>query len=77
MNRTVKLSDNRSVTVIIEDGSSNTIISKNDAEMDARAREAVKYAIRRAEVCKKPIAKYDRVRGAAYIETADGEKLYV
>ena len=45
--------------------------------MDARAKEAVKSAINRAKTCKKPIARYDRVNRKAYIETANGEKIYV
>lgn len=34
-------------------------ISESDAEMDYRAQEAVKAALHRAKVCKKPIARYD------------------
>ncbi|MGN0608273.1 MAG: hypothetical protein ACI4J6_03660 [Oscillospiraceae bacterium] len=76
MNKTVTLRNNRSVTVI----SSNDLndgISKSDAEMDIRAREAVRSAINKAVICKKPIAKYDKVNKRAYIETADGERKYV
>lgn len=76
MSRTIKLSGNRTVTVILVDGAENAI-SKNDAEMDIRAKEAVKSAVSRAKTCKKPIAKYDRINRKAYIETADGEKIYV
>lgn len=76
MSRTVKLNDNRSVTIVTPE-SSDTVISKNDAEMDARAKEAVKSAINRAKTCKKPIARYDKINRKAYIETADGEKIYV
>lgn len=76
MSRTVKLNDNRSVTIVTSE-STDTVISKNDAEMDARAKEAVKSAINRAKTCKKPIARYDKINRKAYIETADGEKIYV
>lgn len=76
MRRTVKLSGDRSVT-IVSASSSDTVISNNDAEMDKRVQEAVRSAINRATVCKKPIAKYDRVKRKAYIVTADGEKNYV
>lgn len=76
MSRTIKLRDNRLVTIVPAD-SSRSAISENDAEMDLRVREAVKFAINRAKICKKPIAKYDRIRKRAYIETADGEKKYV
>ena len=74
MSKTVKLSGNRSVTVV---SSSSTTISQNEAEMDNRAREAVKSAIHKAKTCKKPIARYDRVSKKAYIETEDGRRVYV
>lgn len=76
MTRTVKLKDNRSVVIVSAD-SSRTVISENDAEMDIRAREAVRSAINKAKTCKKPIARYDRASKKAYIETSDGEKIYV
>ena len=74
MSKTVKLNDNRSVTVV---SSSNTTVSQNEAEMDKRAKEAVKSAIHKAKTCRKPIARYDRVRQKAYIETEDGRRVYV
>ena len=76
MNRTIKLDGNRSITVVSADNS-KTAISENDAEMDIRAKEAVRSAINRARTCKKPVAKYDRKTKKAYIETADGVKMYV
>ncbi|MGN1305128.1 MAG: hypothetical protein ACI4YB_08850 [Oscillospiraceae bacterium] len=76
MNKTVTLRNNRSVTVI-SSNTPNDGISKSDAEMDKRAREAVRSAINKAVICKKPIAKYDKVNKRAYIETADGERKYV
>ena len=76
MSRTIKLNGNRSVTVVSAE-SSETAITPNDAEMDIRAKEAVKSAINRAKTCKKPIARYDRESRRAYIETANGEKIYV
>lgn len=76
MSRTIKLDGNRSITVVSADNS-KTAISENDAEMDTRAKEAVRSAINRAKTCKKPIAKYDRKTKKAYIETADGVKTYV
>ena len=74
MSKTVKLSDNRSVTIV---SSSSTLISQNEAEMDKRAREAVKSAIHKAKTCRKPIARYDRASQKAYIETEDGRRVYV
>lgn len=76
MNKTIKLTDNRSVTVVSAD-STYVTISSNEAEMDTRAKEAVKSAIHKAKICKKPIARYDRVTQKAYIETEDGKKTYV
>ena len=76
MSRTIKLNGNRSVTVVSAE-SSKAAITPNDAEMDIRAKEAVKSAINRAKICNKPIAGYDRVSRRAYIETSDGKKTYV
>ena len=76
MNKTVTLRNNRSVTVI-SSNKPNDGISESDAEMDIRAREAVRSAINKAVICKKPIAKYDKVNKRAYIETADGERKYI
>ena len=44
--------------------------------MDARAVEAVKAAIHKAKICKKPIAGYDKEKKAAYEEYANGERKY-
>ena len=42
-------------------------ISDNDMEMDLRASAAVKAALNKAEICKKPIAKYDKEKKKAYV----------
>ncbi|MBE7064864.1 MAG: hypothetical protein E7384_03505 [Ruminococcaceae bacterium] len=76
MNKTIKLTDNRSITVVSADNTSE-MFSKNEEEMDTRAKEAVKSAIHKAKTCRKPIARYDRVKQKAYIETEDGKKTYV
>lgn len=52
------------------------MLSESDSEMDRRAVEAVKAAINKAKICKKPIAGYDKERKAAYIEYANGERKY-
>ncbi len=52
-------------------------LTDSDREMDARARQAVKAAIEKAEFCKKPVAKYDVITRRSYIEYPTGEKLYV
>lgn len=75
MSKTI-LKNNRTVTIVAADNMSGTI-TKVEAEMDARAREAVKSAIHKAITCKKPIAKYDRVTKRAYIEREGGIKEYV
>lgn len=76
MSRKIKLNNNRSVTVVSAE-SSKAAITPNDAEMDIRAKEDVKSAINRAKNCNKPIARYDRKTRRAYIETANGEIIYV
>lgn len=55
----------------------NRLLSKSDREMDTRAVAAVKSAIYKAKICKKPIAKYDPVLKTVYIEYADGRRYYV
>lgn len=53
------------------------VLSSSDIEMDARARQAVKAAIEKAEFCKKPVARYDVETKRAYIEYANGARKYV
>lgn len=52
------------------------ILSASDSEMDRRAVEAVKAAINKAKICKKPIAGYDKEKKAAYIEYLNGDRKY-
>ena len=52
------------------------ILSVSDSEMDRRAVEAVKAAINKAKICKKPRAGYDKEKKAAYIEYANGDRKY-
>lgn len=54
-----------------------SVISNHDAEMDARAIQAVKSALEKAKFCKKPVAKYDTAKKKAYVEYADGVRKYV
>jgi hypothetical protein len=74
MDRKITLDGKRVITVI---ESGKTAISENDSEMDARAKCAVKAAIEKAKVCKKPVARYDVEQKKAYLEFADGERKYV
>lgn len=76
MNKTVLLNNNRLVTVVSMENA-NAVLSETDIEMDYRVREAVKAAINRAEICKKPIARYDAVNRKAYLQTTDSKKIYV
>ena len=72
----VKTKSGKRIHVVTHSNQRHTITS-NDAEMDARAKQAVKAAVSKAEFCKKPIAKYDKITKKAYIEYANGEKRYV
>lgn len=66
----------RAVKVIDNTEKQNTL-SQEDKDMDYRAKEAVKAAIAKARVCKKPIAHYDLKARRAYIEDAKGNIKYV
>ena len=61
---------------VVSNGNEKESLTLSDNEMDKRAVEAVKAAIHRARVCKKPIAKYNKEKKAAYIEYANGERKY-
>ena len=76
MNKTVLLNNKRLVTVVSPENA-KAVLSETDIEMDYRAREAMKAAINMAEICKKPIAKYDSANKKAYLQTADSKKIYI
>jgi hypothetical protein len=73
---TVTLKNGRNINVV-STFEQQSAISDNDAEMDKRAVQAVKSAVNKAKICKKPVAKYDKVAKKAYIQYANGEKKYV
>ena len=77
MSMTRVINDNNRSIRVVHSSESEKYITKNDAEMDARAVQAVKAAISKAEFCKKPIAKFDVEKRAAYVEYPDGRKVYV
>ena len=52
-------------------------ISPEDQDMDRRVKAAVDSAIKRAKVCKKPIANYDMRKKKAYLLDSNGVKKYV
>ena len=62
---------------VVDSSNQKKYISDSDAEMDARAVEAVRAAVSKAEVCKKPIAKYDVVTKKAYVEYPSGRRVDV
>ena len=62
---------------VVHDENGRASITNDDAEMDNRARAAVKAAIDKAKLCKKPVAGYDAVSKRAYLEYANGERKYV
>ncbi|MBQ8959866.1 MAG: hypothetical protein IJ071_01435 [Ruminococcus sp.] len=66
----------RSVKVIDNTEKQNAL-SQEDKDIDFRAKEAVKAALAKAKVCKKPIARYDLKAKRAYIEDAEGNRRYV
>ncbi|MGN0435228.1 MAG: hypothetical protein ACI4D8_01215 [Wujia sp.] len=71
-----KIINNKKIKIVTMD-SYNQVLSSQDLEMDIRAVQAVKAAIEKAEICKKPIAKYDIEKKKAYIQYANGEIEYV
>lgn len=62
---------NVSTSEMIEKG----VISKNDAEMDKRARVAVSIAKKQAKTRNKPIALYDKKNKKPYMVDASGERI--
>lgn len=80
MNGEMRKVGNMSVKVIKGDNMDITgdlEISNSDAEMDRRAVAAVRAAIDKAQVCNKPVAKYDVETKRAFVEYADGSRQYV
>ena len=73
---TVELRSGRKIKVVTA-VEQQGVISNRDAEIDARAVQAVKSAVKKAEFCKKPVAKYDKVAKKAYVQYADGVRKYV
>ena len=63
---TVKTKSGRVIKVVSRNEEKSTL-TVSDNEMDLRAVEAVKAAIEKAKICKKPIAGYDKEKKTAYI----------
>lgn len=62
---------------VIDSAKHRDSITDSDAEMDARAVQAVKAAVFKAEFCKKPVARYDTATKQAYVEYPDGRRVDV
>ena len=58
---------------LIESG----ILSPDDAHMDKRASQAVSNAKRKAKVCKKPLAVYDKNKKAPVLVDSDGKQVNI
>ncbi len=73
--------DNKKIKVgnhtvkVVDSNESN--VSPEDKAMDKRVTAAVRSAINKANVCDKPIAKYDLRSKKAFVEQTNGEKKYV
>lgn len=72
---TVSTKSGRIIKVVSREEEKSTL-TESDTEMDERAVEAVKAAINKAKICKKPIAGYDKEKKRAYVEYANGERKY-
>ena len=76
---TIILKSGKRITVAKKNYSSERLakagdISCRDLEMDRRAVLAVKRALEKAKIFGKPIARYDKETGTAYLEYADGRR---
>ena len=69
---TVSTKSGRIIKVVSREEEKSTL-----TESDERAVEAVKAAINKAKICKKPIAGYDNEKKQAYVEYANGKRKYV
>ena len=72
---TVSTKSGKVIKVVSQEEERSTL-TVSDNEMDKRAVEAVKAAINKAKICKKPIAGYDKEKKLAYVEYANGERKY-
>ena len=62
---------------VIDSSNKRKNISDSDEEMDERNMKTVRAAVSRAEVCKKPIAKYDAAAKKAYVVYPNGSRVDV
>lgn len=52
----------------------NGVITPEEYNETIRARAAIRFAIEKAKICKKPVAKYNHTFNKAYLEYPDGYK---
>ena len=62
--------------VVVKPGEEDVELTDNDKEMDRRAKEAVRAAIKKAKFLNQPIAKYDKKLKKVYIKYSNGRKEY-
>ena len=72
----------RPVKIARKNVSENALIEANvltadEVEMDKRAKSATRAAIKKAQVCNAPVARYDVEKKKAFLEYADGSRVYV
>ena len=72
-----KIINGEKYTINVVTGDPDESLTENEKEMDYRARKAVEFALEKAKVCKKPIARYDAETRRAYLEYPNGEREYV
>lgn len=77
MDKIKEIKRNNILIKVISPAEKENVITPRDKEMDIRAQEAVKAAILKAEVCKKPVAKYDSKTKRAYLQYPDGRKVNI
>ena len=75
--KNIKTVESKRFIKVVSSSQKDNYISSNDAEMDARARQAVRAAVEKARFCKNPVAGYDLDTKKAYVEYSNGEKKYV
>jgi len=74
----VKIRVSKSFSIkVVNSSEQKDYISSHDMEMDSRAVEAVRTAVKKAEFCQKSIATYDPDAQKVYVEYASGERKYV
>lgn len=62
---------------VIPESNRESYTTDLEKDMDYRAKQAVRAAVSKAEVCKKPVAKYDIATKTAYLQYPDGSRVNV